>query len=95
MITIKVHFLFNLRSIVGKKEVPLRLENSVTIRDLMELLIGQYGKKLEEVLKRNDGKINPSITILVNGRNIDFIKGFETILSDGDIVSIIPPAGGG
>jgi len=95
VISIKVHFLFNLRRIVGKKEVLLRLENGMTIKDLIELLIRQYGESLEKALKKDDGKINPSITFLVNGRNVDFIKSFETILSNGDVVSIIPPAGGG
>ncbi|MEM2320475.1 MAG: MoaD family protein [Candidatus Bathyarchaeia archaeon] len=93
---IKVHFLFNLRSIVGEKEVILRLENNVTtIRDLIRLLIGKYGEKLEKVLRGESEEFNSSITILVNGRNVVFIKGLETTLSDGDIISIIPPAGGG
>jgi len=95
VIIVRVHFLFNLRSIVGEKEVLLKLENGSTIKDLMRLLIRQYGEKLEKSLRIKDGKSDLSITILVNGRNIDFIKGFETPLFNGDVVSIVPPAGGG
>jgi len=36
-----------------------------------------------------------SVNLLVNGRNAKFLDGMETLLSDGDEVSIFPPTGGG
>ncbi|RLG61544.1 molybdopterin synthase sulfur carrier subunit [Candidatus Geothermarchaeota archaeon] len=33
--------------------------------------------------------------ILVNGRHIEFLGGFEAVLKDGDSISIFPPLAGG
>jgi len=44
------------------------------------------------VLKK---QLEAGYIILVNGLNIEHLKGFETPLNDGDLVSIFPPAGGG
>ena len=39
----------------------------------------------------DDGYLN----ILVNGRNVRFLAGFDTELSPGDSVAFLPPVGGG
>ncbi|MDD1680192.1 MAG: MoaD/ThiS family protein [Methanoregula sp.] len=35
------------------------------------------------------------MNILQNGRNIHFLAGLDTLLSDGDIIALFPPAAGG
>ena len=35
------------------------------------------------------------MNVLINGRNIQFLQGRETILHDGDTVAFLPPVGGG
>lgn len=95
LVTVKVRALFQLKEMLGANEVALYLGENATIKDLIQLLIEKYGRKLEATLKRPDGSINPIITILVNGRQIDFINGIETKLTNGDVVSFIPPVGGG
>ena len=35
------------------------------------------------------------LNVLINGRNIQFLKGHETILHAGDTVAFLPPVGGG
>jgi MoaD family protein len=80
---------------LGAKEITLNLRRNATIKDLIQFLIEKYGKKFEDAIKNPDGDLNPIITILVNGWQIDFIGGIETKLSDGDIISFIPPVGGG
>ena len=47
------------------------------------------------VSKLRDGLANGYLHILLNGRNVVFLDGQATILSDGDVVAVLPPIGGG
>jgi len=35
------------------------------------------------------------VNVLKNGRNIHFLNGLETPLSEGDVIALFPPAAGG
>ena len=35
------------------------------------------------------------LNVLINGRNIQFLRGHDTPLHDGDTVAFLPPVGGG
>lgn len=97
MITVKIRSIFYLKEILGSKEIEITLREDSTVSDVIQFLIEKYGKKIEEVIKNPDGSFNLLLTIFVNGRQIDLIKGLETKLKNGDIVSFIPipPRAGG
>ncbi len=40
-------------------------------------------------------KLKGGVTVMVNGRNIRFLEGYETQLEGGDTVTVFPPIGGG
>jgi len=66
--------------------------------DTINVLVGRIAKKAG--LKRrgylgNYRVIGGDLAILVNGRNIDLLKGLDTPLEDGDEVVLMPPAAGG
>ena len=42
-----------------------------------------------------DGSPRRYVNALINGGNVAFNRGFETVLHDGDRVTILPPVGGG
>jgi len=46
-------------------------------------------------LKRRWRFPSPCVSILQNGRNIQFVDGLESELADGDVVAIFPPVAGG
>jgi molybdopterin synthase sulfur carrier subunit len=97
VITVKIRSIFYLKEILGSKEIEITLREDSTVSDVIQFLIEKYGKKIEEVIKNPDGSFNLLLTIFVNGRQIDLIKGLETKLKNGDIVSFIPipPRAGG
>lgn len=73
-----------------------RLElEAPTVRHLLEELVARYGERLRRELFLPDGSLRPGFTILVNGRNIAFLQGQDTLLKPEDTVSLIPPAAGG
>jgi len=83
---VRVKFFATLREITGKKEIEIKGVNSV--RELLDLLFKMYGDEFrKEIEKKN--------MILVNGRNILDMNGYETRISEDDEIAIFPPAGGG
>lgn len=95
LITVKVRPLFNLKRIIGSSELVLKLRDEATIKDLIYVLVERYGGELGKLLSSEEVAGKRNVAIFVNGRLIDFIDGDNTRLSDGDVVSLIPPAGGG
>ncbi|MEM3550477.1 MAG: MoaD family protein [Candidatus Bathyarchaeia archaeon] len=95
MISVTVRAVFQLKQILGAKETIVQLKENATIDDLIQHLIEKSGRKFEDAIKNPDGSIASTITILLNGRRIDFLEGTKTKLEDGDVVSFIPPVGGG
>ncbi|AIF70185.1 hypothetical protein PAP_09025 [Palaeococcus pacificus DY20341] len=83
---VRVKFFATLRSIAGKREVEIK--GVKTVGELLEKLYAEFGEEFKN-------EIEERRMILVNGKNIDHLNGLDTELSDGDIVSIFPPAGGG
>lgn len=50
---------------------------------------------LGKSLKKADGSLNLFINIYVNDEDIRFLNGADTVLKDGDQVSIVPAIAGG
>ena len=87
-VTVKV--LGVLKDVTGWYSRVYELEGEPTVGKLLERLVAEY-PKLKEHLEDPEA----AATILVNGRDIEFLEGLKTRLRDGDTVAIIPPAGGG
>lgn len=58
-----------------------------SIREMIDHIISRIGKQKWKELRR--------VTILLNGRNINFSGGRETPLEPGDRVWMVVPSGGG
>lgn len=64
------------------------------IQDLIQSLNGHY-PGLRERLVDEQGEVRRFVNIYVNEEDIRFLKGKETLLNDGDVVSIVPAIAGG
>jgi MoaD family protein len=87
-----------LREITGKREETLKFPNTrpPTINTILKQLIKEYGKDFNEyVYDSRTGEVKSFLQFLVNGRSVAEPKGLDTTLSDGDVLAIIPPVGGG
>jgi len=79
---------------VGARERRVTLPFNATVRAAVELsgleITDPHGKP---GTPRSRG--HPALLILLNGRNIEFLKGLDTPLVAGDVVSIFPASDGG
>jgi len=76
---IEVNYYAWLREAVGDKEF-LEVEKGATVEEIVKRLLEKH-KFLE----------SESFLIAVNGR----LTSLNTVLNEGDVVSLFPPAGGG
>ena len=79
---------------VMDKEIDLTIAENTTISDLLDDLMIQY-PGFEDMAFERPGVLKKFVNILQNGRNIQFIKGIDTPLSEGDLITLFPPVGGG
>ena len=95
---VSVRFFTTLREITGKREETLEFSRgkAVTVESILRRLTELHGKSLTEyVYDSKTGEVRGFLQFLVNGRNTASFNGMETKLSDGDVLAIIPPVGGG
>jgi len=97
-VRVSVRFFTTLRELTGKKEETLEFSRGkvVTVESVLERLKELHGKSLTEyVYDPKNGEVRGFLQFLVNGRSIASFEGLKTKLSDGDVLAIIPPVGGG
>jgi len=95
---VSVRFFASLRELVGKKAESLEFQDSeeATVEKVLKRLSEIYGKDfVEYMFDRRTGEIQSYLLLLVNGRSITVLGGLETRLTDGDVLAILPPVGGG
>ncbi|MCL5949898.1 MAG: MoaD/ThiS family protein [Candidatus Bathyarchaeota archaeon] len=90
-----VKFIGALRHLSGKTQFNVSFQEGISIKQLVD----KISQKLPE-LKRtfSDQELNDSRSnslILVNGREISVLNGYETKLNDGDEIVFVPVVHGG
>ncbi|MFW9856672.1 MAG: ubiquitin-like small modifier protein 1 [Candidatus Thorarchaeota archaeon] len=91
-----IRFFASLRQMTGVKEIEKEIDHDTTVLSVLQALCQTYPKISNEVFQDKEHEnLQDSIVILLNGRNIKFIKGTESKLTNKDILAIFPPAAGG
>jgi molybdopterin synthase sulfur carrier subunit len=83
-----------LRDAVGIKELMIPVENGQTVREMIEV-IGSVNLILHQKIIEENGELTGLVHILVNGRNIMWLQGLDTILTEDDDIILLPPTAGG
>ncbi|MDR1560399.1 MAG: MoaD family protein [Clostridiales bacterium] len=90
----KVKFFATYRGLTGCSETDVPAPSDVWA--LLTYVADRYGEAMRAKLFTPDGKdIGADAIVLVNGRNIQYLKGKETALSETDVVSLFPMVAGG
>jgi len=97
-VRVSIRFFTTLREVTGKKEEALEFSRgeAVTVESALKRLVELHGKSFAEyVYDPKTDEVRGFLQFLVNGRSVSSFKGLKTTLSDGDVLAIIPPVGGG
>jgi sulfur-carrier protein len=83
------------RNFAGRKEESLLL-GPLSAIELLRELSRLHGSTLEkELLSEGGDEIHPNVIFLIDGRNIDFLKGKDSIVNNDTVVSLFPRIAGG
>ncbi len=91
-----IRFFTRLREITGKKEETLNFHagEQVTVEKVIKKLSDEYGKDfLDYIYDEKTHQVRGFLQFLINGKRA--AKGLSTRLSEGDVLAILPPVGGG
>lgn len=89
---IRVHA--TLREKIGSKSVHVDSVPGMTVGQALEAAMTVH-PALRSALFDEEGRLNPSMHVMVNGRDVRFVAGLDTPVQDGDDLRIFPPVGGG
>lgn len=92
---VKLKLYGDLKAKANKNEIEFNMLEGAKVKDLLFIISKEFNEEFKEALLDSSGKLKPTIIMLVNGRNIDFINKLETQLTDGDVVSLVPAVFGG
>ena len=82
-----------LKRVFQEEKKQIDLSNASNIRTLLLVLCNSRERR--DRIFDEHGNVRQNISIVINGRNIVFLKGLETELNAGDSVAIFPPMAGG
>ena len=77
----------NIKKIIGIKQFTVEANS---VEELINKLLEEYGLELRAELFDDKGKIRSIYRIVVNGRNINLLDGFQTKLKDEDMLVLMP-----
>lgn len=83
-----------LRDVVGGKSILVEVTAPVALGDLLEHVFAMHPALRGKVLDA-EGNLQPSVHILINGREARHLDGLQARVSPEDSVRILPPVGGG
>jgi molybdopterin synthase sulfur carrier subunit len=91
----KINFYATFRPIVGGKTVEFDLQQNLTVRQLVDVIVSRFPAMAPKMLDAS-GDIYSHVHIFVNGRDACYLDdGYNYILHTEDTLNIFPPVGGG
>jgi MoaD family protein len=94
-VPLTIKFIGALRHLSGKTQIIFAFQEEITIKEL----INEITQELPELKHTfSDQELNDSRSnslVLVNGREISVLNGYETKLKDGDEIVFVPVVHGG
>jgi molybdopterin synthase sulfur carrier subunit len=90
----KIRAYATLREVFGWGQLDLTADGASTVGAVLRHLVEQH-PALGAMLWDADGRLTGFVTVLVNGRSIEYLAGLDTPLDREDTVALIPPVSGG
>jgi sulfur-carrier protein len=93
---VRIHAILTFKEILGAREIDISLAEGALLRDLLSRMVDVWGDRLSpHLFQPGTDQLLSSVTLMVNGRSMQFLNGIETELREGDEVLLLPPVAGG
>jgi molybdopterin synthase sulfur carrier subunit len=92
---VEVRYYAMIREATGTRREVVDVPPKSSVGDLLEALVERYGGDFTRYVYTEEKEVRDYLSFMLNGINVNSIKGLETPLKDGDVLSILPPVGGG
>ena len=93
--TVNVKFIGSFRGLSGRKKLALNVRSAISLSEAIEKIVQELPKLEQMLIDAESGSLKTSILVLVNGKEIGVLSGFETPIGDGDEVVFVPVVHGG
>ena len=90
---LELRFFATFRAAVGQKTIHRAYSDGSTVGDILLSLEEEFEGLAGELVE--DGEIRDQLSVLKNGREVLHMEGIETVMEDGDRLSVFPPVAGG
>ena len=90
----EVRLFGTLRGFAGAKAIEVETEPGDTVESLLHRVTVQC-PPLREKIFDEEGDLQRSLHVLVNGRSIRYLEGLDGLVAEGDRVALFPAVGGG
>jgi len=95
MPTVTVRTMFEMARIVGQPSVQLKVGAGATVRTVFEALLAAHDGLQGRLFDTRTGGLLSYLFVELNGRDIRSIQGLETVVAEGDALSVMIPVAGG
>jgi len=83
----------SLKLIIGNRNIVIDVPEHTTLNELPDVLKVTFGKEFYQLIKGDPAF--KGMRVLIDGRDLFTLAGLETILYEGNTVTILPPFVGG
>jgi MoaD family protein len=95
VVSLTVKFIGALRHLSGKTQLTVNCQEGMSIKQLIERISQDFPELKRTFTDRTLNDARSNSLVLVNGREISVLNGYETKLSDGDQIVFVPVVHGG
>jgi len=92
---VTVHFVGVLHQVFKKNQVSLEFGHPPTVKEIVEELAGASAEARRVMLEAELNQIHPALLVLVNGKEVNALKGSQTRVQKGDDIVLISVSHGG
>jgi molybdopterin converting factor small subunit len=95
---VHVSYLGLVRNVIGRQEEEIEVPLGTTVRELLGDLSRKHGDPFRQSVFKKTGELRAMAQVCVDDRDINDLRGFDTLLGNGEKVSVVvgvyPPEGG-
>jgi molybdopterin synthase sulfur carrier subunit len=90
---VELRLFATVREAIGQRTLTREFDPDTTVGEVLAALEADYPSLAGQLL--DGSEVAGGITVLCNGTHVTHLEGTETVLTDGDALSITPPVTGG